>query len=226
MIRGVHVLMLAAVVLAAVATRATEVYAARYQSLPALDWVESRPPLTESTHVPAATALARGMARALPLLVIRDDARTRLPGFGPPPGLQRTISGVRDASRVWLGSPGSYPTDEVPITARFDVIVFNRVQRAVAWSELMGRAMDSRDPENGLPQARMAGPEEQDMVWVAAPRMGGGVATVVGNRGTIGFVLQISYFHAPTADAAVLADLSARAEVLARGAAADWSASL
>ena len=55
MIRGVHVLGLMAILLAAVSVRATEVYTTRYQSLPVLDWVESRPPLAEAANVPTAT---------------------------------------------------------------------------------------------------------------------------------------------------------------------------
>jgi hypothetical protein len=221
---GVHVLAFAVVLLAAIAVRATEVYTSRYQSLPVLDWVESRPPLTESRSVPAASELARGLQRALPLLVIRDDARTFLPVFGPPPGLQRTVSGVRDASTIQLGSPGTYLGDAVPIAARLDVIVFNRVQRAAAWSEVWGHAMDVRDPQSGAFQVRVAGPDELDAVWVPLPStMRGGFATVAGYRGTIGFVLQVTYLPDSAADLAQLTDLSARAETLARQAAGDWS---
>lgn len=224
MINGFHVLALVAVILGAIAVRATEVYATRYQTLPALDWVESRAPLAEAQRVPAASELARGMQQFGPLLVVRDDARTFLPGFGPPPGLQRTVSGVRDASTIELGSPGEYLEDAVPITARLNVIVFNRVQRASAWSELWGHAMDVRDPQTGVFQVRLAGPDEPDVVWVPLPGTGrGGFATVAGHRGTIGFVLQVTFLPDPAADAGQLADLSARAETLARQMASDWS---
>ena len=57
-LRGGHVLVIAAIVLAAVSLRATEFYASRYQSLPLLDWLESRPPLAESAALPPAGALA------------------------------------------------------------------------------------------------------------------------------------------------------------------------
>jgi hypothetical protein len=225
LIRGIHILVLVAVALGAVAVRATEVYTSRYQTLPVFDWIESRPPLAEAPNVPSASELAHGLQGAMPLLVIRDDARTFLPQFGPPPGLQRTIGGVRDASTIQLGTPGAYPGDAVPITARLNVIVFNRTQRAVAWSELWGHAMDVRDPQTGVFQVRTAGPDDPDMVWVPLPStMRGGMATVAGYRGTIGFVLQVSFLqHSPT-DTAQLADLSARAEALARQAAGDWSA--
>jgi hypothetical protein len=223
-LRGIHVLAVTAIVLAAVAVRATEAYATRYQSLPALDWVESRPPLAESADVPAAADLARGLSRALPLLVIRDDARPRLPAFGPPAVVQRTVPGVRDAARIELGSPGAYPPDQVPVGARLDVIVFSRALRAAAWSELMGREMDIRDPENGLQQVRMSGPDEPDGVWVIIPKSGGGVATVVGHRAAVGFVLQVTYVHEAAADPATLADVTARAETTARQAAASWTA--
>jgi hypothetical protein len=225
LIRGVHVLVLAAVVLAAVAVRATEVYTSRYQTLPVLDWIESRPPLAEAPGVPPAVELARGLDRFMPLLVIREDARSFLPAFGPPPGLQRTIGGVRDAATIQLGTPGAYTADLVPITARLNVIVFNRAQRAAAWSELWGHAMDVRDPLTGVFQLRVAGPDDPDIVWVPVPStQRGGMATVVGARGTIGFVLQVSYLQRSPTDAAQLADLTARAEGLARQAAGDWSA--
>ena len=151
--------------------RASEAYATRYQSLPALDWIESRPPLLESAGAPAAADLARGLSRVLPLLTIREDAQPRLPSFGPPGVIQRTVAGVRDAARIELASPGSYLPDQVPLRARLDVIVFNRAPRAAAWSELMAREMDIRDPETGLPQARLSGPDEADAVWVGAPSL-------------------------------------------------------
>ena len=115
---------------------------------------------------------------------------------------------------------------ELPVQARLDVLVFNRAVRAAAWSELMGREMDIRDPENGLPQSRLSGPDEADGVWVVRP-VGGGIATVVGHRGTVGFVLQVTVLGAipgpSQADPEHIAELSARAEVIARQAAADWS---
>ncbi|HEV7663255.1 MAG TPA: hypothetical protein VGQ62_06940 [Chloroflexota bacterium] len=222
MIRGIHVLALAAIALAALSVRATESYTTRYQSLPVQDWLESRPPLAESAALPAATDLVRGLARTMPLLTIRDDARPRLPAFGPPAYVQRTMGGVRDAARIELASPGQFAIDAVPVRARLDVIVFNRRGRATAWSELMAREMDIKDPESGAAQARTAGPDERDDVWVIAPRSGGGVATVSGRRGAVGFVLQVTYLR--TSDApADLVDLSARAETTARQAAADYA---
>ena len=230
-LRGVHAVAVSAILLAAVAVRATEAYATRYQSLPALDWLESRPPLAESADVPAAADLARGLSRALPLLVIRDDVRPRLPAFGPPAVVQRTVPGVRDAARIELGSPGTYLPDEVPVRARLDVIVFNRTLRAAAWSELMAREMDIRDPESGRQQARMSGPDEPDGVWVVQPRewaigpySGGGVATIAGNRGAVAFMLQVTFFRPNATDPADLTDLTARAEATARQAAAAWTA--
>jgi hypothetical protein len=222
-IRGIHVLGLVAIALSATAVRATEFYTTRYQSLPVLDWLESRPPLAESANLPASQDLARGFGRAMPLLVIRQDARTELPQFAPPAILQRTMSGVRDASRIELGSPGAFKLDQVPVRARLDVIVFDRTLRATAWSELMAREMDILDPELKLNQAVMAGPDEQDRVWLVAPRSGGGIATVAGHRGPVGFVLQVTLLRSASADAAELLELSARAETIARQGAADWS---
>jgi len=86
----------------------------RYQSLPVLDWLESRPSLAQASTVPAELDLARGLPRVMPLLVIRDYAHTVLPAFGPPPYFQRTIAGVRDASRILLGSPGDTSQTRYP----------------------------------------------------------------------------------------------------------------
>jgi hypothetical protein len=221
--RGVHALAICAIVLGGLSVRATEFYATRYQSLPVLDWVESRPPLAESGDLPAAADLARGLARALPLLAIRYEG-PHVPGFGPPAFVQRTMGGVRDAARIELGSPGTYTAADLPVKARLDVIVFNRALRAAAWSELMGYEMDVRDPESGDPQVRIGGPDEPDQVWLVTPPQRGGVATVAGHRGAVGFMLQVTYSRPGLNDSAALADLSARAEVTARRAAADWTA--
>jgi hypothetical protein len=223
LIRGYHVIAVTAILLGIVAMEATEVYASRYQSLPALDWVESRPPLAESTNLPAASDLARGLATALPLLTIRNDARPMLPIFGPPAVVQRTMGGVRDASRIELGTPGTFKSDELPVQARLDVIVFNRTLRAAAWSELMAREMDIHDPGNGLFQSRLTGPDEADQVWDVQPVQAGGIATVVGYRGPVGFFLQVTFLRADVQEPADRADLTARAEMVARQAAVDWS---
>ncbi|HEY2593431.1 MAG TPA: hypothetical protein VGK33_06000 [Chloroflexota bacterium] len=221
---GIHLLIAVAMLLAAVSVEATEQYTSRYHSLPVLDWLESREPLTDSANVPTAIDLARGVSRAMPLLVIRNDARTQMPVFGPPSSIQRVVGGVRDAARIDLGSPGSYPSGGQPVSARLDVIVFNRTPRADEWARLMGRAMDIRDPDSGLDQVRVAGPEEQDVVWLAAPGPApSGIATVVGHRAAVGFVLQVSVHRDPNPDPAELVDLNARAEVLARQAASAWS---
>jgi hypothetical protein len=221
-IRGVHLLAIAAIVLAGISLRATELYASRYQTLPVLDWLDSRPPLAESDAVPAANDLVRGFSRVMPLLVIRDDARPRTPVFGPPAVVQRTVGGVRDASRIELGTPGQFASDQVPVRARMDVIVFNRVQRAAAWSDLMGREMDIKDPDSGEFQSRTAGPDDPDGVWVVAPwRTGGIAATVAGRRGAVGFVVQVSMPRELNGDRL---DTIARCEAIAREAAAEWTA--
>jgi hypothetical protein len=222
-IRGVHALAICAIVLGGLSVRATEFYATRYQSLPVLDWAESRPPLAESADLPAAADLARGLSRALPLLTIRDES-TRIPTFGPPAIVQRSMAGVRDSARIELASPGTYPAGDPPVKARLDTIVFNRALRAAAWSELMGFEMDVRDPETGDGQVRVAGPDEADGVWLVAPPQRGGVASIAGHRGAVGFMLQVTFARSGRSDAAELADLSARAEALARQAAADWTA--
>lgn len=203
--------------------RATEFYATRYQSLPVLDWVESRPPLAEAADLPAAADLARGLARALPLLAVRYEG-PMVPAFSPPAFVQRTMGGVRDAARIELGSPGEFKAGDLPVKARLDTIVFNRALRAAAWSELMGYEMDVRDPESGDAQVRLGGPDEPHGVWLVAPPLRGGVVTIAGHRGPVGFVLQVTFSRPGPNDSAALADLSARAETIARQAAADWTA--
>jgi hypothetical protein len=211
-----------AILLATLSLRATEFYTTRYQSLPVVDWLESRPPLVESANIPAASDLVRGLSRALPLLTIRDDAHPRLPAFGPPAFVQRTMGGVRDAYRIQLGSPGPFRSDEVPVRARLDVIVFNRVLRADAWLQLMSVEMDIRDPETGVSQARIGGPDDQDGVWIGGPGGGDGIATVVGHRGAVAFMLQVTYARLSGSEVDPV-DLSGRAEVTARQAAQSWS---
>ena len=223
MIRGPHILAIAAILLIAVALRATESYTGRYQTLPVIDWVESRPPLSESDRVPPASDLARGLSRALPLLVIRDDARPRTPVFGPPAVVQRTIGGVRDASRMVVGTRGQFDRfDAVPTQVWLDVIVFNRADRAASWAELMGREMDLRDPDSGEAESRVSGPDEPDGVWLVAPWANGGRATIAGHRGAIGFVIKV--FLSPTLDDGNRVDLNARAETVARQARDEWTA--
>jgi hypothetical protein len=167
----------------------------------------------------------------MPLLVISDDARPWLPIFGPPAVIQRTMGGVRDAARIVLSSPGAFPPDQTPVQVRLYAVVFNRTLRAAEWTELMGREMDIRDPDTGINQERVAGPDEADAVWVVSPRQTGGIATVVGHRGPVAFDLQMTF--GPTPDVLSpdndlsrpeVVDLSARAELAARRAAADWCA--
>jgi hypothetical protein len=223
------VLATVAIMLCAVALRATELYATRYQRLPVMDWIESRPPLSESAALPAAADLARGLARTMPLLVIGDDVRPWTPVFGPPAYIQRSMGGVRDASRITLVSPGDFPADRVPVQARLYTIVFDRTLRAQEWVALMSREMDIRDPDSGLNQVRVSGPDETDGVWIVSPQQTGGIATVVGHRGPVAFDLQVTFGPTPAPvppDAPVarpeLVDLSARAESAARAAGADY----
>ena len=230
--RGVHILALAGLLLCFLAVRSTELYTSRFQSLPMLDWLESRPPLIDATKVPAAPDLARGLVRSMPLLVILDDTRPWLPVFGPPASIQRSMGGVRDASRIVLASPGSTDADHALIQMRLYAVVFNRTLRATEWTQLMGREMDIRDPDSGLTQTRTSGPDDVDSVWVVSPRQTGGIATVVGHRGPVAFDLQVTLgprppvyppepARVPSPD---VIDLSARAEVLARQGAMNWSA--
>src|SRR5207248_8384799 len=97
---------------------------------------------------------------------------------------------------------------------------------------LMGREMDIRDPDSGLSQSRVTGPDDADSVWVVSPRQTGGIATVVGSRGPVAFDLQVTFGPTPAAlppDSNLarpeVIDVSARAEAAARQAAsayADW----
>jgi hypothetical protein len=109
--------------------------------------------------------------------------------------------------------------------------VFDRSLRAQEWSMLMGREMDIRDPDSGLNQVHVSGPDETDGVWVVSPRQTGGIATVVGHRGPVAFDLQVTFGPTPLAlppDATSarpeVVDLSARAEAAARQMASDYAA--
>ena len=220
----------AAIVLSAIAVRGTELYTSRYQSLPALDWIESRPPVLESAEIPPAADLARGLARTMPLLVIGDDVRPWAPVFGPPAAIQRSMGGVRDAARITLVSPGGFTADRAPVQARLYTVVFDRTLRAHEWVALMGREMDIRDPDSGLSQERVTGPDAIDGVWLVSPRQTGGIATVVGYRGPVAFDLQVTFGPTPpplppdtTESRTDVVDLSARAEAAARQAAGDYA---
>jgi hypothetical protein len=220
--RGRHVLGIVVVVLGLLSVLATERYAARYQTLPVLDWLESRPPLMESSDVPPATELARGLVRTVPLMSIQHDARPVLPILGPPASVQRSISGVRDAAIIELGLPGAEPGSS-PVRAQLEVIVFNRSVRAAAWADLMTRVLDVRDTSTGAGHVRVAGGGAADGVWTVPPSAGGGAATVMGHRGPVWFQLRVLGEVADTTRPEALLDLSARAELIAREAAADWA---
>jgi hypothetical protein len=225
---GLLVLATAAIILAAIALRGTELYTSRYQSLPVLDWVESRPPVTETTETPTAADLARGLARTTPLLVIGDDVRPWAPVFGPPAVVQRSMGGVRDAARITLVSPDATTVADASVSARLYTIVFDRTLRAQEWSMLMGREMDIRDPDDASNEVHVSGPDETDGVWVVAPPQKGGIATVVGHRGPVGFDLQVTFAPSavppPTDATSEKVDLSARAEAAARQMASDYAA--
>jgi hypothetical protein len=220
-----RLLAVVAIGLGLLALRACERYTSEYQTLPAVDWLESRPPLAESAEVPSALDLARGAARALPLLQIRDDARPYLPGLGPPSLSRRTIGGVRDAAMIQVGTPEpSRP--RLQVTLR--VAVFYRAVRAAAWSSLLDHEFDLRDPGTGTAQLRLTGADDADRVWITHPgESPGGEATVVGERGPVVYQLQVlaqrpgSIGDVSQAEAL---DLSARAESIARQAATDWTA--
>jgi hypothetical protein len=83
--------------------------------------------------------------------------------------------------------------------------------------------MDFRDPENGLFQVRVAGPDERDGVWLAAPREHVSIATVAGYRGPVAFELQVTCQRVGTSSPQDEQDLSARAETIARQAASAWT---
>jgi hypothetical protein len=221
-IRGVHVLGLLAVVLGMLAVLATERYTARYQMLPALDWLESRPPLAEAGRLPPATDLARELVRAVPLLSIQDDARPVIPILGPPSPVQRNIGGIRDAATIVLGVPEVAAGETQPVHVNMEVIVFNRSLRAAAYSELMARVMDVRDPGTGQPQVRLSN-AHGDGVWLISPRSGGGTATIIGHRGPVAYEIQVTAARPGATRPEDALDLSARAEAVARQAAAEWT---
>jgi hypothetical protein len=219
-----RVLALVAVGLGLLGLRACERYTSEYQSLPVVDWLESRPPLADPRvdALPAAADLARGLARTAPLLTVRDDARPYVPGLGPPSLSRRTIGGVRDAAVIEVGTPEAIrPRGRVML----HVAVFFRSLRAAAWTSLLEHEFDLRDPGTGSAQLRLTGSDATDRVWVTHPgdTSAGGEATVVGVRGPVAFQVQ-ALAAANTIDLDELLDRSARAERLVRQVASDWIA--
>jgi hypothetical protein len=103
------------------------------------------------------------------------------------------------------------------------VLVFNRAERAAAWTDLLAHAFDVQEPERNFPQVRLSGPDQADRVFLTDPRNGGGVATVIGHRGPVGFQLQTTFQRGDSRLPADRVDLDARAEPLARQMAADWA---
>ena len=92
--------------------RATEFYATRYQSLPVLDWLESRPPLAESADLPAAADLARGLAhvdaQVGDVRVRRLEPVIESPGNGKSAGVE---------IRRWNGGEGACRGSRQQVTA-------------------------------------------------------------------------------------------------------------
>ena len=103
------------------------------------------------------------------------------------------------------------------------MIVFNRTVRAAAWADLMTRVLDVRDTATGAGQVRVAGGGASDGVWMVRPDAGGGAATVMGHRGPVWFQLKVTGDTPGASRPEEQLDLSARAEALAREAAADWT---
>jgi hypothetical protein len=69
----------------------------------------------------------------------------------------------------------------------------------------------------------LSGPEEPDGEWVTQPRETASIATVVGHRGPVGFMLEVTFYRPEALAPAERADLTARADAVARQAAVDWS---
>lgn len=223
-----RLLALFALGLGMIALRACERYAQEYQTLPVVDWLEAHPPLSEAEDVPTAADLARGLAEAAPYLPLRSDAAPYSPDVAPPGRAQLTASGVRDAARLVLDSvPNAITPDEARVSLSLDVDVFYRSPRAAAWTELLTRELDIRDPQTGALQFRTGGPDEPDRVWVTVPRevvAHSGEATVLGHRGPVSFELKARLLRPTADDPRQLVELAGRAEALARTTTATWTA--
>jgi hypothetical protein len=208
------------------ALRGCERYTTEYQTLPVLDWLESRPPLYEAGRLPPAADLARGLARVRPYLAVTSDVAAFEPIFAPPGVAQRRASGVRDAATIQLGTADAAPNAD-QVALNLSVVVFNRAVRAAAWAELTGRELDVRDPVDLLRQFRLDGSDQPDTVWLAHPGEAPprtGVATLVGRRGPLAYTLRATSQRPTAADPDDRLELAARAEAMVRQAAADWTA--
>jgi hypothetical protein len=219
---------LVAVGLGLVALRGCERYSQEYNTLPMLDFIESLPAASEAERIPPAAELALRLGDVAPGLPLRQAPSPFIPQVAPPGRSQRAASGVRDAARVIFGTVPT-ASDAEGTTLNLGVVVFYNSARANAWSELLRREMDIRDPGSGALQLRTGGPEQADRVWVTHPREVSartGEATVIGTRGPVLFQLQARLRRPGAATQAAQLALGARAELLARQAAADWSATL
>jgi hypothetical protein len=221
---------LVAVGLGLVALRGCERYTQEYNTLPMLDFVESMPAASEAERIPPAADLALRLGEVAPSLPLRQAPTPFIPQVAPPGRSQRAASGVRDAARVAFGTvPTAAASDAEGTTLSLGVVVFYNSVRANAWYELLTREMDIRDPGSGALQLRAGGPEQADRVWITHPREVSartGEATVIGTRGPVLFQLQARLRRPNATSQEARLALGARAEVLARQAAAEWSAAL
>jgi hypothetical protein len=224
----------AAVGLAFTAVRACERYVAEYQTFPAVDWLEARPPLDEAGSIPPAATLSQSAVYVLPQLPVREGPVPFLPAFVPPGFVVRSVSGVRDAAQLVKATPGlesapgKYLRDGVSL--RLAVVVFHRTVRAAAWADLGTIQLDLRSGSAGRREFRTSGPETRDTVWVRKPplepgeKWPQGTATVVGYRGPISFEIQATSVRPSSTDLRDSVELSARAESLARRFTEEWTA--
>lgn len=216
---------LGVILFAFLSVRACERYTMAYQSFPAVDWIEEQRVWSQAADIPPASTLAEGIAYAYPALGVGgvwESFEVAMPTTG---SIIRTMKSYRDAARV-------AKTPEISggetTTLRLGVIVFHRPYRAEAWADLRSAKLDlAREAAGEVRMFRVSGPEERDTVWIESPRRATpqlANVLVVGTRGPVGFELQVTNRTAFLERRGDILDQPARAELLAREAAAQWTA--
>ncbi len=183
------------VALAFAGARGSERYAREYQTLPALDWIETLPALSQAASVPAAAELSRGLPTVVPGLLRTAGPDSFSPVFGPYGMFQRSIAGVREAAVTWFDLAPAAAGGEGPARVGFSVLVFHQSARARAWVDLYAFQPDFGRSEIGAPVYRTSGPDEPDRIWVAGPDQSGrrgGRALAAGSRGPVAYVVDVA----------------------------------
>lgn len=223
-----RVWLLSALGLFVLAGRGCERYVPQFQTFPAVDWLEARPPFDETARIPPAAEIVSGFVFAAPRLALRSGPQAYLPQFLLPGVVVRQVSGIRDAAQLEKVNDirPSLP-DYERVSLR--LMVFYRAERAAAWLDLRATQLDlGRQETSDKKHFRTSGPLDGDLAWIedqaSAEDPGLGHSLVVGRRGPLAFEVDavVRGRGGPVSQQA--AELAARSEALAREAAGAWTA--